>query len=200
VASDPALPVVNLVGEKVALGPFGADQFATFNRWENDPVVARNLGSLPRPRTLATTSASFAHGVWSEATSDVFALYERATWRLIGYTGLMHIDHINQTAEFLIVIGEADARGRGYGTEATSLVLDYAFVALGLSNIILRVSEYNRAGIRAYEKAGFRIMGVRRKSKLMGGRRWDTIYMQIVAEDFESPVLAQLLTSDQPRQ
>ena len=186
------------MGEKVALGPFSADQFATFNRWENDPAVVRNLGYLPRPRTLATTAASFETGIWSEPTTDLFALYERATWRLIGYTGLMHIDHIDKTAEFVIVIGEGDARGKGYGTEATRLVLDHAFVALGLGNVILRVSEYNRAGIRAYEKAGFRLMGVRRKSKLMGGKRWDILYMEILAEEFESPVLEQVLRLDQP--
>jgi diamine N-acetyltransferase len=188
------------MGEKVALGPLDPNQFATFHRWENDPAVVRNLGYAPRPRTLATTTESFAHGVWSEPTSDIFALYERATWRLIGFAGLMRIDAIDRTAEFVIVIGEGDARGKGYGTEATQLVLDHAFVARGLANVMLRVSEYNRAGIRAYEKAGFRLMGIRRTSKLMGGKRWDTHYMQIVAEEFESPVLAQILQPDAPRQ
>ncbi len=189
-------PVVNIVGEKVALGPCSPDHFAAFNRWENDPSIVRNFGYLPRPRTLAVTAESFEHGRWAEATSDVFALYERATWRLIGNTGLMQIDHINETAEFFIAIGEADAHNKGYGTEATALVLDHAFFALGLGNVMLRVSEYNRAGIRVYEKVGFRTMGVRRKSKLMGGKQWDTIYMEILAEEFESPVLKQVLMPD----
>lgn len=197
--SIPSPPVVNIVGATVALGPFSADQFATFNRWENDFAVVRNLGYPPRPRSIATTTAPFERGIWSEPTSAVFALYERATWRLIGYTGLMQIDHINQTAEFLIVIGEAEARGKGYGTEATTLVLDHAFLALGLGNVILRVSEYNRAGIRAYEKAGFKMIGRRRKSKLMGGKRWDTFYMEALAEGFASPVLARILQPDQPQ-
>ena len=196
---EPSPPIVNLIGEKVALGPVGPDQFATFNRWENDPAVVRNLGYPPRPRPLAATATSFEHGVWSEPTSDVFALYERATWRVIGYCGLMHIDHNHRTAEFFIVIGEADARGRGYGTEATMLVLDHAFIARGLGNIILRAAEYNRAGIRAYEKAGFRVMGIRRESKQMGGRLWDTVYMQALAEECASPVLARILQPDPPR-
>jgi RimJ/RimL family protein N-acetyltransferase len=61
------------------------------------------------------------------------------------------------------------------------------------------VFEYNLAGIRAYEKAGFRRVGVRRMSKFMGGRMWDTVVMDAVAEDFDSPVLGQILVPDLPR-
>ena len=96
-----------------------------------------------------------------------------------------------------------DVRGRlqappGSRTEATRLVLDHAFVALGLSNVILHVFVSNPAGIRSYEKAGSRRIGVRRKSKLMGGRLWDTLLMDAVAEDFESPILRRILVPDDP--
>jgi RimJ/RimL family protein N-acetyltransferase len=195
-----AQPVVNIVGARVALGPLRPEQYEAFNRWENDPVVMRTWEVLPRPRTLAKTTAFYTAGFIAEPTSDWFALYERATWRLIGYTGLIAIDHVNRTAEFGILIGEADARGRGYGTEATTLVLDHAFLALGLSNVLLRVFAYNLAGIRAYEKAGFRRMGVRHKSKLMGGRLWDTVYMEALADEFASPVLGRVLVPDRARE
>ena len=83
--------------------------------------------------------------------------------------------------------------------KATALMLDHSFLALGLSNVFLRVYAYNLAGIRTYEKAGFRTMGVRRKSKLMGGALWDTVYMEALADEFESPVLGQILIADQRR-
>ena len=47
------------------------------------------------------------------------------------------IDRRNRTATFVIFIGETKARGQGYGTETTRLVLDYAFTALGLHNVDL---------------------------------------------------------------
>lgn len=198
-SSDHPAPVVNLVGEKIALGPVNPDQYATFHRWQNDPFVIRTWEFAPHPRTMAKTAAQFETGLFAQPTTDCFALYERADWRLIGYAGLINIDHVNRIAEFGILIGEADARGKGYGTEATRLLLDHAFLALGLSNVILRVFAYNLAGIRAYEKAGFRTMGVRRKSKMMGGKLWDTVYMEAVADEFESPLLGQILIADQPR-
>ena len=96
-------------------------------------------------------------------------------------TNLKEIDHRHGTAEFVIFIGAADARGKGYGTETTRLMLDYAFAALGLHNAMLSVYAYNPAARRAYEKAGFRECGRRRESVWMGGRLWDTIYMEALA-------------------
>ncbi|MDQ4043883.1 MAG: GNAT family N-acetyltransferase, partial [Chloroflexota bacterium] len=109
------------------------------------------------------------------------------------------VDHLNRSGEFMIVIDASDCRGKGYGTEAARLVLDHAFLAIGLNSVMLRVSEYNRAGVRSYEKAGFKRAGVLRKNKWMGGRLWDTILMDMVAEEFESPVLSDVLREDPQR-
>jgi hypothetical protein len=46
----------------------------------------------------------------------------------------------------------------------------------------------NLAGIRAYEKAGFKEIGHRRKCRMMGGKLWDEIYMDCLSSEFESPV------------
>ena len=91
------------------------------------------------------------------------------------------------------MIGEPDARGRGYGTEAMRLLLDYAFTALGLHSVMLLVYEFNPAARRCYEKAGFRESGRRRDARWCNGRFWDEIYMDILADEFESPVLRESL-------
>ena len=114
----------------------------------------------------------------------------------IGLVGLSSIDHRHRTAEHNIVIGEKCARGKGYGTDETVLLLDYAFIVLGLHNVWLRVFANNLAGIRAYEKAGFRHIGRRRQSRVMGGKSWDTVFMECLADEFESPVLARLFRPD----
>jgi hypothetical protein len=58
------------------------------------------------------------------------------------------------------------------------------------------VFEYNAAGRRCYEKAGFREMGRRRESRWYQGRFWDEIHMDILASEFTSPVLRRLLEPD----
>jgi RimJ/RimL family protein N-acetyltransferase len=153
---------------------------------------------VPRPLTHEQEIAWYDQA--ATAANDIqFTIYERATWRPVGNTGLHSIDHRNRAAEFGIIIGEADCRGKGYGTEAARLMLDYAFAALGLANVMLRVHEFNLAGQRAYQKAGFHEFGRRRQCIFMGGRWWDEVYMDCLASEFTSPVLSTILAPDQPR-
>ena len=198
VANSLQRPVINIEGERVSLGPFTEEHLEAFHHWHNDYETMRTWLLLPGPVTHAQSQSR--HEYWATQSDwTSFAIYENATWRHIGVTLFIDISHIDRTAEFGIMIGAPEARGKGYGTEATRLMLDHAFLALGLSNVILRVYEYNIAGIRAYEKVGFRTIGTRRKSKMMGGKLWDTIYMEALADEFESPVLGKILVPDQPR-
>lgn len=190
-------PLLMVEGEQVGLGPHRRELIPLYQRWMNDFGTLRTLGVAPVPMTLERQTA------WYEsvagAASPSFTIYERATGRPIGTTGLMDVDRENRSAEFGILIGEATCRGKGYGTETTRLMLDYAFTALGLHSVMLRVFELNLAGQRAYSKAGFREFGRRRQSKLMGGRLWDTIYMECLASEFTGSVFADLLAPDVPR-
>jgi diamine N-acetyltransferase len=194
-------PLLQIVGERVALGPLLAEHAPAVAHWYADYGTLRNWAFPPGPRTVARL-CDFGfdpNSVLFDADSASFAIYTADTLELVGMTGLIHVDHIDRIAEFYIMIGKQRHRGQGYGTEATRLVLDHAFLALGLSNVILRVFSYNLAGIRAYEKAGFRQIGARHKSKMMGGQMWDTILMEAVADEFESPVLGRILVPDEPR-
>jgi diamine N-acetyltransferase len=191
---EPEQPVVNVVGERVALGPLRRDLLPAYQRWSNDLAAADRLGSLPRPVTLEGQTAWYDQ----EASRITFTIYERAAWRAIGGCSLNEVDHRQGTANLVILIGEADARGQGYGTEAVRLLLDVAFTALGLHSVMLGVYEFNRAGRRAYQKAGFRECGRRRQARVMGGRRWDEIFMDCLATEFTSPVLGRVFVPDEP--
>jgi RimJ/RimL family protein N-acetyltransferase len=195
-------PIVNIAGDLVALGPLRRDLVPLMQRWHNDVFVRRTFGIL-EPSTLEQY-ARFYDEIIAMNDTEHFLVYERrgeagAELRPIGYTYLTAIDDRHRTAEFGIMLGEADARGKGYGTEATLLTLDFGFVGMGLHNIALRYYAYNRAGRRAYEKAGFREFARRRESKMMGGKFWDQIYMQCLATDFVSPILSRILVPDEER-
>ena len=151
----------------------------------------------PQPMTLEDETAWY-DGVPTSG-ARMFTIYERATWRPIGNTDLREIDHRNRSASFGLLIGEPDARGKGYGTEATRLILDYAFTALGLHNVLLTCYEFNLAGLRAYQKVGFKEIGRRRQCRWLNGRLWDEIYMDYLATEFESPVLGRVFVPDEPR-
>ena len=190
-------PIVNIAGDLVALGPLRRDLVPLYQRWINDFATLSRIGAAPQPMTLESETAWYERVTASEAR--MFTIYERSSWRPIGNTDLRDIDHRNRSAGFGILIGESAERGKGYGTEATKLILDYAFTALGLHNVLLSVFEFNLAGRRAYEKAGFKEIGRRRQCRWLNGRLWDEIYMDCLADEFQSPILGSVFVPDAPR-
>ena len=81
-------------------------------------------------------------------------------------------------------ISLGERRNQGLGSEATRLTLDWGFHVLGLQNVLLETLAWNEAAIRAYEKAGFRRIGVRRKAAMSRGGRADVVLMDAIPADF----------------
>jgi RimJ/RimL family protein N-acetyltransferase len=191
---DAGQPLLTILGERVALGPYHRALIPLLWRWENDLPLGPLSGDPMVPLTVEAMEADYdKHHKELPRDSATFALYERATLRPIGKTGLSSINHMHRTAEFGIVIGEPECRGKGYGTEATRLVLDYAFTALGLHNVFLRVYAYNAPAIRAYEKAGFKEIGRRREAHRIAGRAFDEVLMDCLATEFHGSTLRALM-------
>lgn len=185
-------PVLNITGERVALGPLDRALLPLYQRWINDFAVTRTTASGLRPITAENEEAWYT--AFTNASDQVnFTIYERTSGRPVGNCGLMHVNLTQRTAELGIMIGERDCWGKGYGTEATWLVCDYGFAVLGLHNILLMVYSYNERGIRAYRRVGFREIGRRRESRRLAGQVYDTVYMDLLASEFASPVLQRLL-------
>jgi RimJ/RimL family protein N-acetyltransferase len=188
---DTERPVVNVVGERVALGPMRRDLIPVYHRWFNDLPTRRDLGPV-QTATLEWQERWYDH-VATDDGSARFTLYETAHWTPIGWGSLQDVDHRNRSAELALAIGEPGYRGKGYGTEAARLLLDYGFTALGLHSVWLVAFGWNGAAIRVYEKAGFKECGRRREAWWMGGRYWDAVTMDCLASEFTSPVLARTL-------
>jgi diamine N-acetyltransferase len=182
-----------LNGERAALGPLKRDHLPMLARWINDPEVRRGLAY----RGLANEDAEVK---WYEEMTEAgrqprpsavgFAVHDAADGELVGVCGIEGIDHHFSRAELGIFLGRR--RGTGIGTDATRLALDWAFNMLGLRNVMLETYEFNEQARRAYERAGFREIGRRRDAVSVMGRRWDSLLMDAVAADFESPVLGAL--------
>jgi RimJ/RimL family protein N-acetyltransferase len=140
-------PILNIEGDLVGLGPLRRDLLPLYQRWINDLGTMHTLGLAPLPMTSEKEQEWYDRQ--SKAEDDVpFTIYELETLRPIGNTGLHGVDHRNRSAKFGILIGEPECRGKGYGTETTRLMLDYAFTAIGLHNIMLTVFAFNPADVR----------------------------------------------------
>jgi diamine N-acetyltransferase len=177
-----AKPLINFVGEKVALGPMQRDQLPLFLEWFNDFEYARTTSGV-RPMTIGVLEEHYDQDI-KDRSQVHFTIYDRESFTPIGGASLTDIAGRNAT--FAIGIGDPAFRGRGYGTEATRLVLDYGFNGLGLHNIWLSVYAFNDRGIAAYKRAGFKEIGRRRQVLNRFGKLHDVIYMDCLASEFAS--------------
>ena len=101
----------------------------------------------------------------------------------IGFLALW-IDLIHSEAWVGIGIGDRELWGKGYGTDAMKLCLQYAFSELNVYRVSLDLFEYNPRALRTYEKAGFRLEGRTRKDLMREGKRYDSLWMGILREEW----------------
>lgn len=181
-------PIVNIIGERVALGPLHRGLLPLLARWENDFWTIDRGGDDPRPVATEAIAAGWEPLLRGERADWLgFAIYALPELRPIGMMNIRDFTNPHGTAEFGITVGEAAERGKGYGTEAVRLLLDYAFTVLGVHNVWLDTPAYNTGALRAYEKAGFREIGRRRGGRMLAGRRYDVVLMDCTADEFVPP-------------
>ena len=102
----------------------------------------------------------------------------------IGAARLHALDRANRRARYAIGIFSPEIRGRGYGAEATRLVLRYAFEKLGFHRIELRVLAFNHRAIACYRKCGFVEEGLERDSALIGAEWHSDVLMGILEQEY----------------
>lgn len=129
-----------------------------FQRWYADPEIAALLRHDQEPLTAFQSKGYFDTFILPlSARGWCYAIHEQATGRLIGTTALTDVTNrrAGRSALFRIVIGEKDLWGRGFGTEATRLVLEEAFDTHDLDEVRLEVFSHNPRAIAAYARVGF---------------------------------------------
>lgn len=154
--------------EKVYLRPISAADTAKVVEWRNKEFVRKNF-IYQKPFTEE------GHMTWLREQVEpghVAQFIICVADREIGSVYLRDIDREKETAEYGVFIGEEEALGRGYGTAAARLMLEYGFETLGLKKIFLRFVEGNTGARKSYEKAGFQMIEDKRERvKLEQGER-----------------------------
>ena len=103
--------------------------------------------------------------------------------KLIGFIGLW-VDLVHSEGWVGIGIGEREFWGKGFGTDAMELILQYAFTELNLQRVSLALHSYNVRALKSYEKAGFRLEGTTRGDQRREGKRTDTFWMGILRDEW----------------
>lgn len=145
--------ISDLAGELIYLRPMEEADAESIVIWRNKDWVRHNF-LYQEPFTLEG-QLNWLHTQVEPGHVAQFVICEKESGRAVGSVYFRDIDRGKSCAEYGIFIGEEDAVGKGYGTEAAGLALAFAFEELGLESIFLRVFEDNVRARKSYEKAGF---------------------------------------------
>jgi RimJ/RimL family protein N-acetyltransferase len=180
-----------LYGTRVTLRPYVDADLPALVRMVADDAVQRLTGSV---HTSAAASADTANTegqlqTWyatrNEQTDRLdLMIVDRGTNQCVGEVVLNDWSEGNQSCNFRIAIGP-DGRDRGLGSEATYMIVEYAFTHLPLHRIELEVYAFNPRAYRVYEKAGFVVEGRRREAFRFDDERIDAIVMSILKPEWE---------------
>ena len=180
-----------LVGAKCYLSPVSLEDAAKWTQWDNDLEVTIPLGDEAYTPYPAEKTRQIIEDV-VRSQGHIFSIVDLETDELIGRCMLFDIDQVNRRAMLGIVIGEKDYWDKGYGQDATRLLLDYGFNLLNLNSIMLGTFSFNARAINCYKRVGFKEIGRRRQARIIGDEKYDAVLMDILAEEFESEYIASI--------
>jgi diamine N-acetyltransferase len=171
-----------LSGQKVYLRPIESDDFPLFYKWANDPETRGLTGEI-RSSSYATTQ-EFYEKVQKETDRVWLAVVLRENHQVIGETGLLRMFPAWRTTDWSLIIGEKAARGKGYGTEAAWLMLNYAFGHQNFHRVGVGVVGFNTGALQFYERLGFRREGIQQDGYYYDHRYHDFVMMRMLEHEF----------------
>lgn len=173
-----------LIGERIRLRPITVEDAPEMFAALSDEESMRLTGTQAK-FTLEQVERFCEHISQADDRADyAITLLADETSTYIGEVVLNDIDFENRSANFRIALNSSNNFGKGYGSEATRLVIDYGFRTLNLHRIELEVYDFNPRAQHVYEKVGFVKEGVRRDVLLWDGKWQSAIVMSILEDEY----------------
>lgn len=174
-------PVRLLIGDRIYLRPISLEDTETYFQQLFDPEV-RMLTGTKRAFTKESVHR-YIEGKSHDTSTVLLLMALKETDEVIGDLALQDIDPTNRSCNLRIAI-DGNHQGKGYGSEAIPLMLDYGFGILNLHRIELEVYAYNDRAVHVYEKLGFKQEGVQRDYLYYNHKYHDCIKMSILEDEF----------------
>lgn len=177
-----------LTGSRIQLRPFNDQAIEAMLQILQEPEVLVKTGSVSSSDQKQDLDQE-AVRAWYSRRNDKknrldLAIYIPETDQYVGEVVFNEYDARNKSVNYRIAIGQG-GRNRGYGTEATKLMVDYGFEQLGLNRIELEVLDFNARARHVYTSCGFVAEGRRRQAYLLDGQYHDAVLKSVLRSDWE---------------
>jgi RimJ/RimL family protein N-acetyltransferase len=172
-----------LEGELVRLRAIDEADVEPNYRWFNDMEVTRYL-AVGYPPSRAREIEFLQRAATNDFASGLQLGIETKDGVYIGNIGLHEIHPEHRAGLLGIAIGEKPYWSNGYGRDAITTLLRFAFGEMNLNRVSLHVFEFNERGIACYKRCGFQTEGRLREHYYGEGRYWDVFVMGILRDEF----------------
>ena len=175
----------------VKLAYFSQNDFQQLMEWIPNAAFTLQWGgpAFTYPVTVEQLESYLKGANELNASKYVFKVIDEFTNEVIGHVSLGNVDRNNNSARIgKVLVGSANSRGKGYGTQLMNAVLTFAFEELKLHKVTLGVFDFNTSAIQCYEKVGFQTEGFLRDARKNGDEYWNLIEMGISYNDWVSQV------------
>ena len=170
-------------GKLVRLRALERDDIIRSHEFVNDYQTMRGVMSGMLYPSSFEDETRWADGQSSYTRGEYqFGVETLADGTFIGRCGFTRVDWKNRLAELGILIGDAQYRGHGYGSDAVRVLCDFGFQELNLHKIKATVFDFNEAALRSYEKCGFVRESVMKKELFREGSYHDVIALALFHE------------------
>jgi len=116
-----------------------------------------------------------------------FSALEIKSNEVIGHIDLDYIDKAkNHNATIIRVLVKPELRNQGVGKKMLNLVLDFAFNALNLYRVELKVFDFNKQAINCYEQSGFSHEGTLRKVLRYKNKYRNLLIMSMLRPEYKN--------------
>lgn len=172
-----------LEGETIYLRPLGpADAPEIFASLSDEESM--RLTGTQQTFTLEQVEAFYAKVPDADDRIDYAIVLKDGSDMMVGEVVLNDIDEDNKSANFRIALSNQDHFGKGYGSQATKLLIKHGFENLDLHRIELEVYDFNPRALHVYKKVGFVQEGIRRDVLLWDGKYQSAIVMGMLKSDY----------------
>lgn len=138
------------------------------------------------PRTLPPLTQAEVEQWYNQMVQECYHWVIEADGQCIGTVCLHALGAHDRRAKYAIGLFVPRFWGRGLGTEATHLVLAFAFDRLHLHRVELRVLSFNQRAIACYEKCGFVREGIEREASCIGGEWQSDVLMSVLEHEYQA--------------
>lgn len=173
-------------GPRIFIRPLSARDYSDrYANWFNDQEVCRD-NRHGEVRYTTQDMKNYVQSVIQCGTAAAFAIRLNSDKRHVGNVSVSDITWRNGTGEVSILIGDKSVWGKGIGTEACALLIQYLFVRLGFKRCRMGILTRNKAMIRVAKKIGFKEKEIRRGAFFKKGEYLDVAMFGLNKNEFKS--------------